>query len=151
MGVRSAGRDARGCVRLRRGCDCLAQREQRAALRIRLGRKRANAFGLHDMLGNVREWVHDFYWYMERLPGGAVTDPTGASAGMYRVIRGGCYYDSTASLCGASFRNHHYPRDDRGGQSRFPPCEGRVTLCFITFLPMGTDSDFGTSFDLVCR
>ena len=44
----------------------------------------ANPYGLHDMHGNVWEWVQDF-WTRD-LPGGR--DPL-VSSGSYRVIRGG--------------------------------------------------------------
>ena len=53
-----------------------------------VGQKRANAWGLHDMLGNVWEWTVD--WYGE-YPSGAVTDPKGPESGSYRVLRGGCW------------------------------------------------------------
>ena len=53
-----------------------------------VGRKLANAWGLHDMLGNVWEWTGD--WYGE-YPSGAVTDPKGPGSGSYRVVRGGSW------------------------------------------------------------
>ena len=53
-----------------------------------VGRKRANAWGLHDMLGNVWEWTGDWYG---RYPSGSVTDPQGPSTGSGRVHRGGSW------------------------------------------------------------
>ena len=50
-----------------------------------VGEKRANAWGLHDMLGNVREWTAGRYG---EYPSGAVTDPQPALGG-FRVFRGG--------------------------------------------------------------
>ena len=54
-----------------------------------IGQKRANAWGLHDMLGNVWEWTGD--WYGE-YPSGLVTDPKGPGWGSARVYRGGSWH-----------------------------------------------------------
>ena len=64
-----------------------------------VGKRRANALGLHDMSGNVSEWCFDLHndnpasndaAYVQ---GDIVTDPQGAASGSYRVGRGGSWYD----------------------------------------------------------
>ncbi|MFE5729681.1 formylglycine-generating enzyme family protein [Streptomyces sp. NPDC056528] len=56
--------------------------------------RRPNAWGLHDMLGNVWEWCWDLY------------DPE--VYGTYRVLRGGGWFDEHWS-CRASVRRRSHP------------------------------------------
>ena len=60
-----------------------------------VGGKAANAFGFHDMLGHVWEWVNDRYGSYAEFP---QTDPAGPTEGSRRVIRGGGWGDSSGGV-----------------------------------------------------
>ncbi|MBU0607577.1 MAG: formylglycine-generating enzyme family protein [Armatimonadetes bacterium] len=65
-----------------------------------------NAWGLHDMLGNVWELCHD--WYVEDLGGDPVGNPVGPESGEFRVLRGGSWIDNSW-LTRAANRNGRGP------------------------------------------
>jgi len=75
-----------------------------------VGKKVANRLGLYDMSGNVFEWCND---WIGTVNTGEESDPTGASSGSSRVLRGGSWLLS-ASFASVSFRNSHYAGDCNG-------------------------------------
>jgi formylglycine-generating enzyme required for sulfatase activity len=68
-----------------------------------------NRYGLYDMLGNVYEWVNDFYAHSYQS---TEMNPHGPSKGKQRVVRGGCY-NSNSEVCTATARNSLDSKDNR--------------------------------------
>lgn len=75
----------------------------------RCGTKQANALGIYDLSGNVREWCEDWY---DNYVSYDTNNPKGTTTGQRHVLRGGSW-NSFASYCRVSFRDYNGP-DDRG-------------------------------------
>jgi formylglycine-generating enzyme required for sulfatase activity len=66
-----------------------------------VAKKKPNGWGLYDMLGNVREWVSDFYSpeaYKDAAKTSPAVNPKGPSEGKVHVARGGDYGSSIGDV-----------------------------------------------------
>jgi formylglycine-generating enzyme required for sulfatase activity len=97
---------------LESGLDRMAWYRENSGGKTRpVGLKDPNAWGLHDMHGNVWEWVWD--WYGD-YPSVSVSDPAGPDRGSVRVMRGGSWLNF-ARLCRSAIRDRGVP----GGRGDF--------------------------------
>ena len=80
-----------------------------------VAKKKPNAWGLYDMLGNVREWVSDYYSptaYKYAARENPAVDPKGPKKGEVHVARGGDYYSEAKELrCAARSFEQPFWRD----------------------------------------
>jgi len=73
-------------------------------------RTKRNEFGLCDMIGNVWEWTSDRYGrtYYAEAP---ARNPQGPAEGIYRVLRGGSWFDQPPLFLTTAYRSWSRPTE----------------------------------------
>lgn len=97
-------------------CDRTCEREWRDtdhddgfAFTAPVGSFRPNAWGLHDLHGNVWEWCWDWW---EPFTADARSDPTGPPNGTHKVEKGGCW-EVGPDMCRQAYRHYVEPDQKR--------------------------------------
>jgi formylglycine-generating enzyme len=92
-------------------CNFLADPATKAQSGTRpVGMYPPNAYGLHDMAGNVWEWVSDWYSSDYYDTTGEARDPGGPSSGSMRLVRGGAWVNRDVGMLRCAYR-HQVPPD----------------------------------------
>ena len=68
-----------------------------------------NPYGLHDMSGNVWEWVSDWYG-SDYYASSEQRDPRGPASGTTRIVRGGSWVNEDVAMLRCAYR-HKTPSD----------------------------------------
>ncbi len=119
-----------------------------------VGQKIPNAWGLHDMHGNVWEWCADWFWedYYKRSPTNDPTGPSGSICAFRGGFRGGSRCDSTVGCRSAQryisqpvsrygnvgFRVLYSRSSAGASSSKTPPCK---VFPVGRWVPLLTSSD----------
>jgi formylglycine-generating enzyme required for sulfatase activity len=75
----------------------------------------ANSIGIHDLGGNVTEWVHDFYAVETGVSPTLAIDPLGPETGRFHVVRGSGWRSATVTELRVAYRNYSADaREDLG-------------------------------------
>ena len=79
---------------------------------VRVGSYPPNAWGFHDMAGNVAEWCNDRHKDYFIVHPKELTDPKGGDSTVrYKTVRGGCFYTYFTAECSRSVRRDMLPPD----------------------------------------
>lgn len=106
-----------------------------------IGLKPPNAWGLHDMCGNVWEWCHD-WWQVELAE---AIDPLGPCLAKGKLRRGGAF-STAVQYCRSAYRHHKAPdtQAERIGfrlAIRWVSSEERATNDYVSKVPLARNSD----------
>ena len=79
---------------------------------VKVGSYPPNAWGFHDMAGNVAEWCNDRHADYYLVHPEELTDPKGGDSTVrYKTVRGGCFYTYFTAECSRSVRRDMLPPD----------------------------------------